>query len=77
MNTKQIIAEINDLPIEQRIDITTQILEGLTTSDPKIEKSWAKEARRRLDEFEQGKTKAIPGNQFDKEVQELKRCYSE
>ena len=76
MTTKEIIAEINDLPVEQRIEIATQILDGLSATDPEIEKAWAKEARRRLDDFEQGKTEAISGEQFDIEVQELKDRYS-
>jgi len=40
--------------------------------DPKIEIAWTTEARRRLDEFDQGKIKTIPGKQFDKEAQKLK-----
>ena len=76
MTTKELIAEINDLPVEQRIEIATQILEGLSSTDPEIEKAWTKEARRRLDDFEQGKTEAISGEQFDIEVQELKDRYS-
>lgn len=54
MNSKEIIAEINDLPFEQREEILTYILKGLNALDPEIEKAWAKEARRRLDEFERG-----------------------
>ncbi|REL37891.1 addiction module protein [Rhodohalobacter sp. SW132] len=77
MTTKDIIAEINDLPVEQRVDILNQILQDMNTSDPEIEKTWAEEARRRLDEFEEGKVKAIPGDQFDREVQELEKRYSE
>lgn len=75
MNKDQIISFINDLPIEQRIEIADQILQSLHQIDPEIEKAWAKEARRRLDEFEEGKVKTIPGEQFDKEVQELKTVF--
>ena len=77
MNKDQIISFINDLPIDQRIEIADQILQSLHQVDPDIEKAWAKEARRRLDEFEEGKIKAISGEQFDKEVQELKKRFSE
>ena len=70
MKTKDIIAEINDLPVEQRAEIATQILEGLTAPDPEIQRAWAKEARRRLDEFEEGKVKAIPGDQVFEQLRE-------
>jgi len=75
MNKDQIIAFINDLPIDQRIDIADQILQSLHKIDPDIEKAWAKEARKRLDDYEAGKIEAIPGEQFDKYVQELKERF--
>ena len=77
MNNDQIISFINDLPIDQRIEIADQVLQSLHQIDPDIEKAWTKEARKRLDDYEQGKTKAIPGEQFDKEIQELKKRFSE
>lgn len=77
MNKNQIISIINDLPINQRIEIADQILQSFHQIVPDIEKAWAKEARRRLDEFEQGKTKAISGAQFNKEVQELKNRFTD
>ena len=77
MNKDQIISFINDLPIDQRIEIADQVLQSLHQIDPDIEKAWAKEARRRLDDYETGKIEAIPGKQFDKEIQELKERFSE
>lgn len=77
MNKDQIISLINDLPIDQRIEIADQVLQSLHQIDPDIEKTWAKEARKRLDDFEQGKIKAIPGEQFYIEVQEMKKIFSE
>lgn len=77
MKTKDLIAEITDLPIEQRVELAIQLIQGINIPDPEIEKAWAKEARRRLDEFEEGKVKAISGEQFDEEVQELKNRFSE
>ncbi|REL32971.1 addiction module protein [Rhodohalobacter sp. SW132] len=70
MNKDQIISIINDLPIDQRIEIADQILQSLHQVDPEIEKAWAKEARRRLDEFEEGKVKAIPGDQVFEQLRE-------
>jgi len=76
MNKDQIIALINDLPIDQRIEIADQVLQSLHQIDPDIENAWAKEARKRLDDYEAGKIEAIPGEQFDKYVQELKERFS-
>ena len=77
MNKDQIISFINDLPIDQRIEIADQIIQSLHQIDPDIENAWAKEARKRLDDYEAGKVEAIPGEKFDKEVQELKERLSE
>jgi len=63
--------------MDQRIEIAEQILQSFHQVDPEIEKAWAKEARKRLDDYEAEKIEAIPGEQFDKEIQELKKRFSE
>lgn len=70
MKTKELIAEILDLPVDQRAEIADQILQTLNAPDPEIEKAWAKEARRRLDEFEQGKMKTTAGEQVHQQLRE-------
>lgn len=71
MKLKELIEEINDLPIDLRIEIVSQIIQGINAPDPEIEKAWAKEARRRLDEFERGETEAIPGEQVMKQLRKI------
>lgn len=70
MKTKKLIAEISDLPVKQRAEIADEILKTLNRSDPEIEKAWAKEAQRRLKEFENGEVEAIPGEQVERELRE-------
>ena len=70
MNKDQIISYIIDLPIDQRIEIADQVLQSLHQIDPDIEKVWAKEARRRLDDYEQGKVEAIPGEQVHDQLRD-------
>lgn len=62
MKDEEIIAEINELPVEQRVELLTQIFQGINVPDPEIEKAWTNETPLRLDEFEKGIVKAIPGN---------------
>lgn len=38
--------------------------------DPEVEKAWAKEAERRLDELEKGEVESIPGEQVIRSIRE-------
>ena len=76
MNTKQLKEEISNLPVDKRIEIAAHVLETLNPIDPEIEEAWAEEAQRRLNEFKAGRMEAIPGEQFDKEVLELKKRFT-
>lgn len=71
MKTDELIAEISDLPVEQRAKAVDQILQTFNRMDPEIEKAWAKEAQRRLKEFENGDVEAIPGEQVMKELKSI------
>lgn len=71
MKTKELIAQIVDLPVNERAKAVSQILRSFNRPDPEIEKAWAKEARRRLEEFKAGKVEAIPGEQVMKELKEI------
>lgn len=63
MKTEQLIAEIIDLPVDQRAEIVDRILQTLNRPDPDIETAWAKEAQRRLSEFERGEMTPVPGKE--------------
>jgi len=52
------------LAAESRAVLAEKLLESLDTSDQReIDATWAAEAARRLQAFEEGKLKAIPGDQ--------------
>ena len=42
--------------------IVDYLLKSLNHGEPDIEKTWAEEAQRRLDELRSGKVQAIPGD---------------
>jgi len=70
MNTKQLIDEAVSLPVEERALVVDSLLRSLNQPESKIDKIWAKEAKRRLDELRSGQVKAIPGEEVFREVWE-------
>ena len=63
MNTKQLIDEAISLPVEERALVVDSLLRSLNQPESEIDKIWAKEAKRRLDELMSGRVKAIPGEE--------------
>jgi putative addiction module component (TIGR02574 family) len=61
--TKELIAEANSLPVEERVLLVDSILKGLNPPNDAIDRTWAAEAQRRLAELKSGKVKAVPGNE--------------
>lgn len=59
-NAQQIIDEAATLSAEDRVVVVDFLLKTLTPPDPDIDRSWANEATRRLDELRSGKVTAIP-----------------
>ena len=62
MNTQELITEVISLPVEDRALIVDCLLKSLNHGEPDIEKTWAEEAQRRLEELRSGKVRAIPGD---------------
>lgn len=62
MKTEELIAEINDLPVEQRAEIASRILEGLNTPAPGVEEAWMDEVEVRAKQVDSGDVELIPGN---------------
>jgi putative addiction module component (TIGR02574 family) len=71
MKTKDLIAEISDLPLEQRARIADQILKSLNALDPDIEAAWVQEVEKRVEEYEQGKVKMIPAEEVLKNLRDI------
>lgn len=68
MKTKDLIAEISDLPVEQRARIADQILQTLNTPDPDIESAWMQEVEKRVDEYDKGKVDLVPAREVFKSL---------
>ena len=73
MKTKELIAEISDLPVEQRARIADLILQTLNTPDPDIELAWIQEVDERVEEYEKGKVELIPTKEVFKSLREITR----
>jgi len=71
MKTKELIAEISDLPVEQRARIADHILQTLNSPDPDIESTWIQEVEKRVEEYEKGKVELIPAQEVFKSLREI------
>jgi putative addiction module component (TIGR02574 family) len=64
MTVEQIAAEAMNLPSEDRAQLADRLVESLDATElNRIDRLWSTEARRRLDEIQQGKTETIPGDE--------------
>ena len=70
MNTKQLIDEAVSLPVEERALVVDSLLRSLNQPESEIDKKWANEAKRRLDELWSGRVEAIPGEEVFEKVWE-------
>lgn len=67
MKTKELIKEISSIPVEDRVLVADSVLRSLNPPESEIDKKWAKEAKKRLEELRSDKVKAIPGEEvFEK-----------
>jgi len=71
MKTKELKDEISDLPVDQRAEIAEWVLQTLNSPDSEVEQAWAREAQRRLKEFNEGEVAAIPGEQVMDELKDI------
>lgn len=61
MKTKDLIAEANLLPVDERALIVDSILKSLNAPEKDIDREWAKVAKKRLSEMRSGVVKSVPG----------------
>jgi len=67
MNTKELIAEVVALPVEERAVVVDSLLRSLNQPESDIDQKWVSVAKERLAEMRSGKVKPVPGEQvFDK-----------
>jgi len=61
MKTKDIINEVNSLPVEDRILIVDILLKSLNQPESEIDKKWAVVAKKRLEQLRTNQVQPIPG----------------
>ena len=84
MDTQELITEVISLSVEDRPLIVDYLLKSLNHGEPDVEKKWAGEAQRRLEELRSGRVKAVPGdvvlnnlrkrNKFSRNVRYPQQC---
>ncbi len=68
-STEKLADKLLSLPCEDRIYLIDRLLRSLNAPGREdIDKAWAAEAERRLDEIETGNQKTIPGEKVFKEI---------
>jgi len=68
IKTKALFDEAISLPIEIRMQLVEKLLRSLNPTQKEIDKLWAKEAERRIEEIKSGKVKTIPGEKVFKRI---------
>lgn len=70
IKTKKLFEEAVSLPIEIRAKLVEKLLWSLNPSQKEIDKLWAKEAEKRVEEIKNGKVKTIPGEKVFKKIRD-------
>lgn len=68
IKTKEIFDEAISLPVEIRTKLVEKLLLSLNPSQKEIDKLWAKEAERRVEEIRSGKVETISGEKVFKKI---------
>ncbi len=69
----KLISMVESLPIDVKTRLIERLLNSLHPSQKEIDKLWAKEAERRVNEIKTGKVKTIPGDEVFKEIRKKLR----
>jgi putative addiction module component (TIGR02574 family) len=71
---KKILDEVLLLPADARMNLVEQILASLNLpTQPEIDKLWAEEAERRIDELDKGTVQPIPGEKVFSDIRKKYR----
>ena len=70
INAKELISVAESLPLELKTELIEKLLSSLNPSQKEIDKLWANEAERRVEELRTGAVKAIPGEEVFREIRE-------
>jgi putative addiction module component (TIGR02574 family) len=70
IKTKELFDEAISLPIEIRMQLVEKLLRSLNPTQKEIDKLWAKESERRIEEIKSCKVKTIPGEKVFKRIRD-------
>ena len=68
MNTSELLNEAASLPVEERARLVDSLLQTLNPVDDSNTTAWLAVARRRLDDLDSGRIKAVPGDEVFERV---------
>jgi len=68
MKTADLVNEVASLPIEERARLVDSLLQTLNPVDESVAAAWLVTARRRLDDIDSGRIKAVPGDEVFEKV---------
>lgn len=68
IKTKEIFDDAISLPVEIRTKLVEKLLLSLNPAQKEIDKLWAKEAEKRVEEIRSGKVKTIAGEKVFKKI---------
>ncbi len=60
--TEDLFDEAISLPVEARTSLVDKLLQSLNPAKSEIDKLWAKEAEKRVEEIRNGAIEAVPGD---------------
>jgi putative addiction module component (TIGR02574 family) len=64
----EIIQKVRNLPMVEQAKIRNATIESYRPTDPEVEKAWAEEIKRRIEQVESGEVEGIPYEQVKKEL---------
>ena len=70
LGTKEIVEEAESLPVEERAAVVDSLLRSLNPPRQEMDRAWAAEARKRLDDLRRGRVEAVPGKEVFASVEE-------
>ncbi|MDP2681339.1 MAG: addiction module protein [Deltaproteobacteria bacterium] len=68
MKSEELFDEAVSLPVEIRAQLVDKLLRSLHPVQKEIDKLWAAEAEKRVEEIKSGKVKTIPGDEVFKKI---------
>jgi len=72
---EKLVDDVLSLPVDMRLALIDRLLHSVQAlPPPEIDRLWAEEAERRIDQMASGEVQAIPGDHVFKEIRDrLKR----